>query len=207
MISHRYRCIFVHIPKTGGTSIEDVIWPGPRSESDLWMGFVTPFRNKYQTGGLQHLKASQIRAEVGDEVFRSYFKFAIVRNPWDRLVSQFSYLQGRPDLQNYLGLAADAGFAQYLDAARRTDHVQLISQSEFLFDEDGNTSVDFVGHFETLAQDAATIFERIGLASTELPHKNASTREGDYRKYYDEATRTIAASLYAQDIANFGYQF
>lgn len=65
MISHTRRCIFVHIPKTGGTSVENLIWPMPRTANDLWMGFRDNYHNKYQTGGLQHLLATQIRSEVG----------------------------------------------------------------------------------------------------------------------------------------------
>ena len=83
MISHDKKCIFIHIPKCGGTSIEDVIWPKDRgrSDEDLWMGFVSRFENKYQTGGLQHLLAWQVREEVGSDVFGAYYKFAFVRNP------------------------------------------------------------------------------------------------------------------------------
>ena len=62
-----------------------MIWPSPelRSVDDLWMGFVDKYHNKYQTGGLQHLLAKQIRTEVGSVTFDSYFSFSIVRNPWD----------------------------------------------------------------------------------------------------------------------------
>ena len=57
MISYKNNCIFVHIPKTGGTSIESLIWKNNKSRSveNLWMGFVDDYHNKYQTGGLQHL--------------------------------------------------------------------------------------------------------------------------------------------------------
>ncbi len=207
MISHDRRCIFIHIPKTGGTSIEDAIWPKPRREEDLWMGFVAPGRNKYQPGGLQHLLARQVRLEVGADVFARYFKFAIIRNPWDRVISQYRYLAQRPDLQDYIGVKADAPLAQYLDAASRSDHVQVMPQLAFLRDEDGTILVDMIGRFENLAADAARIFDAIGLGSTVLPHRTRSDRMADYRAYYDDETRQRVAELYAGDIAHFGYAF
>jgi hypothetical protein len=207
MISHRHRCIFVHIPKTGGTSIENVIWPGERSTAELWMGFTAPYRNKYQTGGLQHLKANHIRAEVGPEIFAAYFKFAFVRNPWDKVISQWSYLAERPDLQTYLGVKAGAPLVDYLAAVSGSDHVQVMAQSAFLFDDDGTCLVDFIGRFETLAADAANIFARLGLGGAALPHTTRSKRQADYRAYYDAPSRRLVANLYARDIEAFGYSF
>lgn len=94
MLFRKHNAIFIHFPKTGGSSIEDMIWPDidSRSEEDLWKGFVRPFYNKYQTGGLQHLCAHQIRDEVGRDFFRDAYKFTMVRNPWDKVVSQFVFM-------------------------------------------------------------------------------------------------------------------
>ena len=89
MISNKHKCIFIHIPKCGGASVEDVLFKPikERTTKDLWM-----FPSKYQTGGLQHLMASHIIEEVGEDIFKEYFKFSFVRNPWDKMVSQFNFL-------------------------------------------------------------------------------------------------------------------
>ena len=194
MISHDHRCIFVHIPKTGGTSIEDVIWPDARTEEHLWMGFVSKHRNKYQTGGLQHLLARQIRQEVGSHVFDSYFKFAVVRNPWDRAVSQFSYTRIRTDLHELIGMTADTSFSEYLSLIEGHEHVQWHSQ------------VDFVARFERLEQDAQAIFARLNLGGRTLPHTNASVRR-PYREYFDASSKRQVERLYGQDIEAFAYEF
>jgi hypothetical protein len=206
MISHRHRCIFIHIPKTGGSSIEDVIWPGDRTEAHLWMGFVSQYRNKYQTGGLQHLLARQIRQEVGREMFDAYFKFAFVRNPWDKAVSQFSYMTHRTDLRELIGMTPDTTFDDYLQLTERNAHVQWERQVEFLRDENGRNLIDFIGRFETIQQDAEVVFERIGLRGAVLPHRNASSRR-HYSEYFDVRTRDKLARIYAPDIEAFGYRF
>lgn len=93
MISKEKNCIFIHIPKTGGTSIENMIWQADEKvEKNLCMGLVSRYHNKYQTGGLQqHLLASQVKQEGGDIFFNSAFKFSMVRNPFDRILSQYHY--------------------------------------------------------------------------------------------------------------------
>ena len=206
MISDRHRCIFVHIPKCGGTSIEDVIWPEPRREADLWMGFVDAYHNKYQTGGLQHLTAAQIRTEVGAARFGACWKFAMVRNPFDRAVSQYAFMAKRPDLRAFLGMDEDAPFAAYLERIARRRHVQWTPQHEFLCDAAGALLVDFVGRFETLAEDAAWIFARLGLGAPVLPHANKGERS-HYREYYGLAERRAVEALYARDLDLFGYDF
>lgn len=207
MISDERRCVFVHIPRCAGTSIEDVIWPGTRhEEDDLWMGFVDELHNKYQTGGLQHLRASQIREEVGDARFSSYFKFSVVRNPFDRLVSQFSHMRSRPELRSFIGMSESSSFAEYLSLIRRRRHVQWEAQSVFLYDDNGELLVDFVGRFENLAEDMAHVFHKIGLDGVELPHVNDSDRQ-PYREYYTDELRRLVEGMYDRDIVRFGYEF
>ena len=210
MISHDKKCIFIHIPKCGGTSIEDVIWPKERgrTEKDLWMGFVSRFENKYQTGGLQHLLAWQVRDEVGLDIFGAYYKFAFVRNPWDRIVSQFAYMQQRPDLMDYLGMTSETEFKSYLELIRLKEHVQWTPQVRFLLDLDGSLLVDRIGRLETFKEDCMQIFASLGLRSGQLPgHAKRSKRQSLRHYYADRESIDMVADIFAEDIDLLGYKF
>ena len=208
MYSAERQCIFIHIPKTAGSSIEQVIRPRARRAADqLWGGFIAPHRNRYQTGGLQHLKAWQVRDALGGDVFERGFRFTIVRNPWDRVISQYRYMARREDLRALVGMPGHASLAEYLALTERVEHVQWAPQLPFLIDDDGRLMVDFVGRFETLAADAAAIFAMVGCGGARLPHRGKSDRDPAYQRYDDATTRAVVARRYAQDIEAFGYRF
>lgn len=204
MISEKHRCIFVRIPKCAGTSFERVIWPEPRSEQELWMGFIDRYHNKYQTGGLQHLKAWQICAHVGQEKFGAFFKFSIVRNPFERSASQYYCMKRRPDLMEFIGMQPEDSFEAYLTKIRCRLHVQWEPQHTFLFDEHRTMLVDYVGRVERIAEAADTIFSRIGIDTGPLPHLNRSDRP-DSGPIYSQVAREMVAELYREDFALFGY--
>lgn len=206
MISHAHRCIFVHIPKTGGTSIEDLIWPGPRTTDDLWMGFVDRYHNKYQTGGLQHLLASQIRQEVGAGIFSRYYKFSIVRNPWDRAVSQFVFMDTRDDLRDFLGMKQGDGLKKYAELISKKRHVQWEPQVNFVRDADGEPLLDYIGRYETFSASVFNALSAIGIKANAIPHRKKGQR-GPYQGYYDAESREMIGTLYAADIEAFGYRF
>ncbi len=215
MISYPYQCIFVHIPRTGGSSIERLLWPAKedRNEKNLWMGFTDPYHNKYQTGGLQHLLASQIRREVGEETFRRFFKFAFVRNPWDKTVSQYLYMKRRKDLRAFIGMAEHDSFNHYLTLIAAKKHVQWEAQYRFIYSETGRQLVDFVGRFEHFRRDLQEVLERLGIRTRilgvpvkRIPHLNRSVRR-PYREYYDCEARERVRDMYRRDIELFGYRF
>ena len=207
MISHRLKSIFVHIPKTGGTSIERTFWREDEFvEENLWMGFVSKFSCKYQTGGLQHLRASQIRREVGQNVFDSYFKFSVVRNPWDRLVSAYHYCQRHPGLFAYAGIDTEASFDHFLASTAKRRHVHWEPQVRFLYDDDGRCLVDKVCRFERLVDEVSGIGKKLGQKVDAVPHLGKSKRR-HYSEYYDATTRAFVADRYAADIRMFHYEF
>ena len=172
------------------------------------MGFVTRFENKYQTGGLQHLLARQVREEVGCDVFSSYYKFAFVRNPWDRIVSQFAYMQQRPDLMEYLGMDSGTEFKSYLELIPLKEHVQWTPQIRFLLDFDGSVLVDRIGRLEAFNQDCEQIFAELGLKLECLPGRvNRSERRSLEYYYPDREAVEMVADIFAEDIDFLGYEF
>lgn len=215
MVSHKHKCIFVHIPKSGGSSIENLVWPAQkdRVESNLCMGFISEYQNKYQTGGLQHLLSSQIKQELGEDIFNRYFKFTIVRNPWDKAVSQFTYMKKRKDLRAFIGLAEDDSFKKYLSLIQQSVHVQWESQHKFIMDENNKLMVDFLGRFESFERDTHKILDELkigktmlGLRFKKIPHTNKSLRS-HYKDYYDAESKKIVEKIYNEDIERFEYTY
>jgi len=208
MISYDKKCIFVHIPKTGGNSIENIIWPGDRRESDLWMGQITTYYNKYQTGGLQHLFATNIQQEIGDKIFNDFFKFSFVRNPWDKVISQFCYMNRRKDLREFIGMSRDDCLKKYLALIQTKKHVQWEKQYKFILDKNENSLVDFIGRFENFENDVRYVLKIINnqISLDKIPHTNKSVRT-HYAEYYDNESREMVGYLYQKDIELFNYAF
>jgi len=208
MISYQRKCIFIHIPKTGGTSIENAIWPSlnDRRPSDLWMGFTSEFENRYQTGGLQHLLAKYVQLEVGERIFNEFYKFAVVRNPFDRAVSQYTYMAGRPDLRSFIGMNEGDSFEKYLALIKSRLHVQWECQHKFIFDDRGTLLVDRVARYERFQEDLSEILTVIGVDPRVMGHDLKGAR-GEYREYYDEDAKEMLVDLYREDLRLFNYAF
>jgi len=198
MISHPLRCIFVHIQKTGGSSVRQAL-------------------HMAQHDADKHRFASELRAGYGEACWRSYFKFAFVRNPWDRLVSWWRMIErnaatGRPmnGFQRFVLSRADS-FEEFLTHcdAEYPDHDGskwiFRNQVDYISDADG-IIVDFVGRFERLQADFAVVCSRLGVPTAAMPHLNRSGHR-HYSEYYSQATSALVAARFARDIAAFGYSF
>jgi chondroitin 4-sulfotransferase 11 len=197
-ISERAKCIFVHIQKTGGVSVETVLW-----QHEGGIGGGRPERQ-----GRQHMFATELRTMVRPDQWRDYYKFAFVRNPWDRLVSWYHMCMQAPEPNAFARHIKDNAptFEAFLTTtttgiAQRTTYNQL----DYVADGNGELIVDFVGRYERLRDDFAIVRARLGLAH-DLPHINRSAH-ADYREYYSDATREIVARRFARDIGYFGYAF
>ena len=180
--------IFVHINKTAGTSIGNAIG--------------LPVKH--------HQTAREIIASIGREKWNTAYKFTLVRNPWDKVVSHYEYRLKR----NKTEVASrNISFSEWVRKTYGPDKDPFYynnpkafqPQVEWLKDDEGRVSIDFIGRFETLNEDFNQIKSIIGLEA-ELPHLNASKRVG-YQSYYDDETRQIVADWFREDIELFGYCF
>lgn len=187
------RCVFVHIPKTAGLSLCAAL---------------------FGCKGGGHLTARAYRAIFGAQDFDDYFKFTFVRNPWDRIVSAYTFLSqgGANERDRAWGQAVLSDFGSFdefvlrwLDERRLYEQIHLVPQWEFVVNGQGQPCLDFIGRFERLGDDFQYVLDQLG-RSCALPQSNASQRS-PYRDYYSGASRRRVAQLYRRDIEQFGYSF
>jgi len=173
MFVHRsYKFIFIHNPKVAGTSIRNSFNP---------MGYkVLNKGNKLPIDWWPHSSASQVKKRVGDEIWNEYFKFAFVRNPYDRCISFYFYHQS-PTYARVQGhthstiKAAKKPFKEWLgDQLYNKENMVAIPQSAYI-----NLPLDFIGRYENIENDYQYFIEKIG-GEKQLPHYNKSENDRDF---------------------------
>lgn len=217
LISYKYNFIFVHIAKTGGTSIRSALTPlllkDPFRLIQYFFNRVSDITNhKAGVKFPRHAKIIAAYEILPRDVFNKMFKFAFVRNPWDLQVSSYHHVKKeRPHLLKNIKsfeeflifkLEESRPYHYILDASKEPQWLSLIDLS-------GNCLVDFIGRFENLEQDFQKVLTHLGIKKKiALPHKRKSkTREKDYRKYYNERTYDLIEKHFKLDIENLGYTF
>ena len=213
LLSIKYNFLFVHIAKTGGTSVRAALNP-LRWRDPYYVPIFLCSKLSKLTGhriGVKfprHAKVIAAKEMLPRELFDNLFKFAFVRNPWDLQISSYHHIRReRPHL-----LAGINDFEQFLrwklDPARPYQYhidTSIELQSDYLVDLNGKIIVDFIGKYEQLQEDFDEVCRRIGITSKTLPHKRKATDRSDYRQYYNDDTARLVADNFRRDIENFGY--
>lgn len=206
--SESARALFVHVQKTGGLTVEQMLRDG--------LPDAVPVRG---LGGGRHARLGA--ALETHPQFADYFIFGFVRNPWSRMFSWYSMVQRRRE-------TADAGnewVAAKLEKNRLwatvinefpdfesfvmhgTEKLKRLRTPQIRFLRARGRQADLIGRTETLERDIGTVFERLALPIPQAaPHNNAGP-PGDYRQHYTRQMRDRVAELYGEDLAEFGYEF
>lgn len=215
LLSHKYKFLFVHIAKTGGTSVRAALnslrWRDPIYYL-VWPAHKVSGLTGHRLGLKfpRHCHIIAAKEMLPAEYFDSLYKFAFVRNPWDLQVSSFHHIQReRPQVMN--GITDFNEFMRWkFDPERPYQYhidTSLSLQSDYLVDLHGNNQMDFIGRYENLEDDFAKVCRHIKV-NLVLPHKRrAKEREKDYRSYYTDDTVELVAKYFTRDIEMLGYGF
>ncbi len=217
IFSHQHKFIFVHVAKTGGRSVNHTL----ARHCDHSERFNTRKLDP-NVDVLGRRIALEIRPRATSEQWEHYFKFAFVRNPWDRTVSMFRHLQSAKKMKcqekvRYLDEITSRlnikprkfTFEIFVKAILRDrvfDNYHWDKQIHCFTDENNQNMFDFIGRYENLQQDFDLICKRLGFPVVSLPHHN-KTRHGHYSSYYSAETERIVGQLYREDVAMFDYRF
>jgi hypothetical protein len=209
LISHTHLFIFVHIQKTAGQSLKRALAPycsqPPRTGLRRVLSHLPIPEDPRSVAFRAHTTASWARLKISPRVFDSYCRFTVVRNPFDRAVSNYHFLQQNPAHHNHAHVKA-LGFDAYLEFLKRRRWSRNPTQVARISDAKGRLLCDPILRFETLETDFGSLCRRLHLTQvSELPKRNASRHE-PYREYYQgAATRAKLLDLFAADFDAFGY--
>jgi len=195
MISHNKRFLFTHINKCGGTSVARVLMP---------------FLETPMTENVHHHAKSEMQSCKDHP--QTYYKFTVVRNPWDRVVSNYFYNKNRKQTGVYQQLNSipfEGFIEQYCMPVPRNSREfpdLFFGQCyNWITDHEGSVLVDEVFKLENLDKEWYYLCHRLGVCA-KLPHENKSAHR-DYREYYTDETAEIVGELFQDDIEAFNYGF
>jgi sulfotransferase famil protein len=234
IICHKHKFIFIHIGKTGGTSIERALC------RHLSMDFDTTKKSPEGTWW-KHIWATDMRRRVGPDLWDNYFTFAFVRNPYDMILSLYSMYTQYPEYTSpalYRRLFHPwnqyTDFAHFIHGVGRREHepdeqwrIQLEElgvtnqmevwdslqnlQTSYLTDSWkgtrglGTVLVDFIGRYEQLERDFALVCRTVGLPQLRL-ERHGRSQHRPFHEVYDGTMQQIVYRHFKMDIERFGYE-
>jgi len=215
IVSHEYRFIFLRTEKTASTSLTSALREALGDDA-LHAGLQRPAWARYSPvhhGALKrnfpdlfglhpHATARQVRRVLGREIFDTYFKFAVERNPWERQVSLYTHREWKKGNSNP-DFDRDMRSILY----RSTEYVRLNNWSIYAIGDE--IVADRVLRYECLGDDLLELSRDLGFsAPLRLPKlRQYSADRPHYSTFYSEETRQLVADWYAREIEALGYRF
>ena len=185
--------IFLHIPKTGGTIIKRIFNIQLFDDS-----------NPATNPSPQHLTCEMLRQRIGKTKYDHYYKFVFVRNPWARILSSYFWRQTLPKKRPVI---------PFIDFIASVE--QVVNEQQFYNQEFGDhfipqthytDNVDDIFRFENLREDIKKVASKLDFPTMSVPPKTPKHYD-KYWEFYNNETRNIISSTYAEEIELFGYEF
>lgn len=217
MIIHECKAVHIHIPKTAGVALEHAIMTQilGYDTSDQIGHLSNELKSRFELRGAQKHKQARFYniRDITKNNWNSYYKFAVVRNPWDRAVSEFHWRHtltvGRTphpstDFKEFLNYCE----SRIKDTRNRNQDVywnHAQTQKSYVVDTNGNEILDEVFRFENLSEAVSIISNKLNIPLT-MKRYNTS-KHNYYQEYYDDETKEMVNNLYREDIEMFDYEF
>jgi len=199
-ISHKHKTIFVHIPKTAGTSIENALGIGGIQPNLLRSHRISTIDGIRCAP--QHLTCNMlIHNEICKPHWNTYFKFSFVRHPYTKVLSEYFWVKGKTKKDLKFNPKDFSKFLNEYYSVIDKDH--KLSQYDYLT-INGKLAVDFVGKFETLNSDFEKIKKKLGL-HVNLPHTQKSSNKNEYINILMANQKNKIYNLYKKDFEFFSY--
>ena len=213
IISRGRAYIFVHIPKTGGTSVALAL-EARAMKDDMMLGDTPKAKKRRRRlkdantkGRLwKHSTLSDIDGLVSVPDISEMFTFALVRNPWDRAVSYYTWLRAQKFDHPAVQMARTMSFEAFVADGRTLESFRNTPARHYMTCADGVERCNSYIRLEAFEQDAGPLVAHLGF-SLHISVHNRSARQADYRRYYNDKTAGLLAQSCAEDIARFGYCF
>ncbi|MEO1701634.1 MAG: sulfotransferase family 2 domain-containing protein [Pseudomonadota bacterium] len=211
ILSTSHNFVFIHIAKNGGSTIRSILEQyGSRglrrshfSEAIAMLPFKRAPENLIRP---PHVDATWVRNRIGAEMFDNMFTFAVVRNPYDQVVSRYLFIKRRQNHHAHKA-ANRLNFSDFIRREARKDFNFTKTQFSKITDRAGREILSKVYRFENYAAILPDVLEQIGLPKPEkIPHEKQSVRE-PYQAYYDTRSRQFVEKYFKKDLDYFGYSF
>jgi hypothetical protein len=220
MISLKKQFLFIHYPKTGGTSFQNILVPyteyqinrqNPNNTDSCYL-VIDPKNSEYG----KHWKLGQYKEALDKDTYQKLFKFAVIRNPWDLMISWYFSPHSHRKQWN-----RDKFIQLVNSVSRLRDYIQTFSTIErvgqkllrtypvmnyLIEDKPLDSEIDYLIKFETINEDFKQVCRLLDIPEKNLPHKHKSNRH-HYSYYYDQELQEIVAMKFKKEIDFIGYEF
>lgn len=200
MISRDFKTIFVHIPKTAGTSVEAAF------------GKIQMEQKYFKEFGIgKHFSASKIK-EDNPDIFEEYYKWTIVRNPWERDLSMYNMMSKgikfrHMNFKEFLKKVTVPNVGKLKISHKTNKELNLFSdQRSFFLDDDGSILMNKIVRYENLEIEWKNICKKISKRYEPLPHLR-KIKKKPISEYYDQECIDIVAEIRQDDINYLKYDF
>ena len=194
VISKTHKFIFVAVPKTGSSSTEEALAP-----------YQSNLTNQFN----RHATCLKLQRDLPAEIWQNYFKFAFVRDPYDRMLSWYFYRKRKqledPSYPRHYLYTGNISFDEFVETFSEKE--LMFKQVDFIAPHGGGLLVDAVGRFENLQEDFSSMCDQLDLPKIHLPTIRSSKKPvADLQGLWTSESRGIVNEYFREDFQFFGYR-